>query len=180
MIDQEDNQGNLLETERLFIRYITDEDFDVMFAIMSKREVMYAWEHGFSKEDVSDWIERQFTRYAKDGIGYFAMIEKESGRLIGQAGLMRTVMHGKEVVELGYILDDAYWHNGYAIEAAGHLLNYAHRNLGFHAVYCSIRPENKASLRVVEKLGMKPCGSHVVVYRGKEMLHLIYKSMITR
>lgn len=71
------------------------------------------------------WINRQLTRYRKDGFGYFAVILKENGTLIGQAGLMRSTINGNEAVELGYILDNEYWHNGYGTEAARACLEYA-------------------------------------------------------
>lgn len=163
------------ETERLVIRKLANDDFDTLLTIMGKPEVMYAWEHGFNKDDVRAWIERQLMRYAKDGVGYFAVELKESGLLVGQAGLMKTIMNGNEVVEIGYIFDNTYWHNGYATEAAESLIAYAFDGLELPAVYCSIRPENKASIRVAKRLGMESCGNHTVVYRGKEMPHIIYK-----
>lgn len=165
---------NIMETKRLGVRKLTRSDFDALFAIMSKKEVMYAWEHGFSKDDVQNWIEKQLIRYSNDGIGYFALILKENGKLIGQAGLMKTTINGNNVVEIGYILDNKYWHNGYATEVAKKLVVYAFETLKLPAVYCSIRPENKASIRVAEKTGMKLNGSHTVIYRGKEMTHIIY------
>lgn len=168
-------QTGILKTERLLIRKLTQDDFDALFSIMSKPEVMYAWEHGFSKDDVHDWIERQLARYRKDGISYFAVILKESGQLIGQAGLMKTTMNGNEVVEIGYIFDNTCWHNGYATEVATHLIGYAFSALKLSAVYCSIRPENEASICVAKRLGMEQCGSHTVIYRGKKMPHIIYK-----
>ena len=81
-----------METERLLIRKITRKDIDALLAIMGKPEVMYAWEHGFTKKDVRKWINRQLTRYRKDGFGYFAVILKENGTLIGQAGLMKSTI----------------------------------------------------------------------------------------
>lgn len=53
---------NIQETERLAIRKLTHDDFETLIAIMGKPEVMYAWEHGFSEDDVRSWIERQLTR----------------------------------------------------------------------------------------------------------------------
>ena len=163
-------------TERLTVRRLTHDDFDAVLAIMGKLEVMYAWEHGFSEDDVRKWIDRQLARYSEDGIGYFAVTLKESGLLIGQAGLMKTKMNGDEVVEVGYIFDSTYWHRGYATEVARHLISHAFEEMDLPAVYCSIRPENTASIRVAERLGMRPCGCHTVVYREKEMPHIIYKS----
>lgn len=166
---------NIIETERLAIRKLTHDDFETLLAIMGKPEVMYAWEHGFNKDDVRSWIERQLIRYTKDGVGYFAVELKESGLLIGQAGLMKTTINGNEVVEIGYVFDNAYWHNGYATEAVKSLIDYAFDSLKLPAVYCSIRPENKASIRVAKRLCMESFGSHTVVYRGKEMPHIIYQ-----
>lgn len=148
---------------------------DALLAIMGKPEVMYAWEHGFTQKDVRKWINRQLTRYRKDGFGYFAVILKQNSTLIGQAGLMKSTINGNEVVELGYIFDNAYWHNGYGTEAACACLEYAFGELALKTVCCSIRPENKASIRVVERLGMTLCGSHTVIYNEKEMPHLIYE-----
>ena len=165
----------VMETERLLIRRITRKDMDALLAIMEKPEVMYAWEHGFTKKDVRKWINRQLTRYRKDGFGYFAVILKESDALIGQAGLMKSTINGNEAVELGYILDNAYWHNGYGTEAARACLEYAFRELELKTVCCSIRPENVASIRVAERLKMTLCGSHTVIYNEKEMPHLIYE-----
>lgn len=165
----------VMETERLLIRKITRKDTDALLAIMGKPEVMYAWEHGFTKKEVRKWINRQLTRYRKDGFGYFAVILKENGTLIGQAGLMKSTINGNEAVELGYILDNAYWHNGYGTEAARACLEYAFGEQAQKTICCSIRPENGASIRVAERLGMTLCGSHTVIYNEKEMPHLIYE-----
>lgn len=165
----------VMETERLLVRKITRKDMDALLAIMAKPEVMYAWEHGFTPKDVRKWINRQLARYRKDGFGYFAVIQKANGTLIGQAGLMKSNINGNEAVELGYILDNQYWHNGYGIEAARACLEYAFGELGLKTVCCSIRPENGASVRVAEKLGMSLCGRHTVIYNEKEMPHLIYE-----
>lgn len=165
----------VMETERLIIRKITRKDMGVLLTLMGKPEVMYAWEHGFEKKEVRQWLNRQLARYRKDGYGYFALVLKDGGKFIGQAGLMKNVINGNEAVELGYILDDAYWHNGYATEAAKMCLQYAFAELGMSEVYCSIRPENAPSIHVAEAIGMTPCGSHTITYNGKEMPHVLYK-----
>jgi len=70
----------IAETERLKIRRLNRSDMDALFAIMKKPEVMYAWEHGFSRGETRKWLNRQLTLYHKDGYGYFAVISKESGK----------------------------------------------------------------------------------------------------
>ena len=141
---------------------------------MEKPEVMYAWEHGFTRSETRKWINRQLTRYKKDGYGYFAVFLKESGELIGQAGLMKNVIGDNEVTELGFIFDNEFWGKGYATESAKTCIKHGFDELGLNRIYCSIRPENTASIRVAENLGMAKTGEHIVVYNDKDMLHYIY------
>lgn len=166
----------VMETGRLIIRKLIRRDMEALCGMMGKPEVMHAWEHGFSRKEVRQWLNRQLTRYRKDGYGYFALVLKDGDKFIGQAGLMRSVINGNEAVEIGYILDDAYRHHGYATEAARMCLRYAFGELGLTEVYCSIRPENAPSIRVAEAIGMTPCGSHTITYNGKEMPHVLYKA----
>lgn len=166
----------VMETGRLIIRKLIRRDMEALCGMMGKPEVMHAWEHGFSRKEVRQWLNRQLTRYRKDGYGYFALVLKDGDKFIGQAGLMRSVINGNEAVEIGYILDDAYRHHGYATEAARMCLLYAFGELGLTEVYCSIRPENAPSIRVAEAIGMTPCGSHTITHNGKEMPHVLYKA----
>ena len=162
------------ETKRLRIRRLNNTDMDALFAIMKKPEVMYAWEHGFSRGDTRKWINRQLTRYRKDGYGYFAVISKESGKLIGQAGILKSELDGEDIVEVGYIFDDSVWGHGYAIEAARACVDLAFDRFGVDKLYATIRPENEASVKVAVKLGMKKIGIYVKIYQDKEMPHDIY------
>lgn len=129
----------------------------------------------FYQNDTRKWLNRQLTRYRKDEFGYFAVILKQTGMLIGQVGLLKSEIEGKEVVELGYMFDNGYWHQGYCTEVANVCTRQAFTSPNIEVLYCSIRPENLASIRIAEKLGMKKIGEHTVLYREKEMLHLIYK-----
>ena len=76
--------------------------------------------------------------------------------MIGQTGLMTTTMNENTVVEIGYIFDNTYWHNGYATEPAESLIAYAFDNLDCRLFIVSIRPENNF-IRVAKRLGMESC-----------------------
>jgi RimJ/RimL family protein N-acetyltransferase len=162
------------ETERLKIRRFCKKDLNALFGIMKKVEVMYAWESGFTKAETRKWINRQYTRYHKDGYGYFAVTLKESDKLIGQAGLIRQDLNGENVVELGYIFDDAYWGQGYAIEAVRACVEIALNQFGINQLFATIRPNNAASVKLAEKLGMLKTGENIIIYKGIEMPHDIY------
>ena len=162
------------ETERLKIRQFYTKDLGPLLAIMKKPEVMYAWEAGFSKSETRKWLNRQLTRYHKDGYGYFAVVLKDTGKLIGQAGLIKSEVNGENVVEIGYIFDNTAWGHGYAVEAARACVDLAFHELGLNKLHATIRLENTASVKVAEKLGMRKTGQYVKTYQGKEMPHDIY------
>lgn len=170
-----DKDSFSFSTLRLTAHPLTDADIPVLHSFMGRKEVMYAWEHGFSEEEVREWIAKQTERYVADRMGYLGVWLKESNILIGEAGLLKSRIDGKDAVEIAYILDSRYWHNGYATEIAERLLEHAFGRLGLNEVYCSIRPTNKASIGVAERLGMKLCGEHIVRYRNQDMPHLIYR-----
>jgi len=162
------------QTARLVIREFTPGDLDALHRIMAREEVMYAWEHGFTLEETGEWIESQRKRYESDGCGYDAVIRVSDGRLIGQAGLLVSKIWGERVTELGYVFDNAVWGNGYATEAGRALAALAFGSFGLDTLYCTIRPENTASVRVARRLGFCLKGEHTINYRGKEMPHLVF------
>jgi RimJ/RimL family protein N-acetyltransferase len=165
----------VFETERLKIRKFVSGDLSALHVIMGKEEVMYAWEHGFTKKETKKWLGEQLKRYRKDGYGYFAVTLKETNILIGQAGLLKSEIDGKEIVELGYIFDNSYWKQGYCIESVNACIRYAFDDLKLKELYCSIRPENTDSIRIVEKTGMEKTGEYIKIYKDKEMRHLLYR-----
>ena len=82
--------------------------------MLQNPKIMYAYEHDFSDEDVQVWLDRQRNRYKKYGFGLWAMILRSTGCMIGQAGLTMQKYRGSEVLEIGYLLKQDYWHCGYA------------------------------------------------------------------
>jgi len=141
---------------------------------MKKTEVMYAWEHGFHKRQVKTWINKQLDRYKKDGYGYFAVILTDTDRLIGQAGFFKSEIDGKEVTEIGFIFDNSVWGKGFCTEAVKACVELAFEKYNVDKLYCTIRPENNASMKVAERLGMIMEGEYIKIYDEKEMRHLIY------
>ena len=83
------------------------------------------------------------------------MLEKASGRPVGQAGLLLLTVDDREEVGLGYIIHRPFWRKGFASEAAAASLDYAVNKLGKHRVVALVRPENLPSQGVARKLGME-------------------------
>ena len=168
------NNHIILETSRLYLRKIQKNDDILISEILQDIDVMYAWEHAFSNDEVADWINENRMRYEKDGYGYWAVIHKMSERLIGVCGLLKEQADYENYVGLGYIFNKDYWGRGYALESASACVDYAFHTLKVKELTAQIRPNNLPSRKVAEKLGMEVKKEFIKRYRGKEMLHLIY------
>lgn len=164
----------VLETKRLILRQLEETDFDDWTAVLGDPEVMYAYEHGFSDDEVRQWIDRQRERYAKDGFGLWAAVEKGAGELIGDCGITMQDWCGREVPEIGYHLRRDKWRRGFAAEAARACKEYAFTVLGFSEVFSIIRDNNLPSQRVALRSGMSVRGSFVKHYQGVDMLHYVF------
>lgn len=164
----------VLETERLWLREMTQEDYGDLCGMLQDAEVMYAYEHAFTDEEAHDWLDRQRDRYRRHGFGLWAMIEKQSSAMIGQAGITIQDIEDSQVPEIGYLLNKQYWHKGYASEAASACKRYAFDCLGYDKIYSIIRDNNIASRRVAKRNGMHCIKTFVKHYYGIDMPHMVF------
>ena len=135
---------------------------------------MYAYEGAFSNEEVQAWLDQQITRYQKDGVGLYAVIQKDTGVMIGQCGLTIQKIPDQELLEIGYLFQKEAWHQGYATEAAKACKKYAFQVLKAEEVFSIIRDSNLPSQNVAKRNGMTPKGSFIKYYRGIRMPHYIF------
>lgn len=164
----------ILETSRLYLRKLNDDDFDALCKIMQDEKTMYAYEGAFSDDEVQQWLERQYMRYDKYGFGLWAVVLKENNEVIGQCGLTMQPWKDQEVLEVGYLFNRNYWHHGYASEAAKACMEYAFEKLHANEVCSIIRDTNIASQNVALRNGMKIHDQWVKNYRNVDMLHYRY------
>lgn len=164
----------VLATERLILREMTHCDFTALCKILQDGEVMYAYGHAFSDEEAKNWLEKQLNNHKTYGFGLWAVVLKTTGEMIGQCGLTMQDCNGTKVLEVGYLFQKAFWHNGYAIEAAAACKQYAFNKLNADEVYSIIRDNNIPSQRVAMKNGMEVRGELIKHYCGTTMPHLIF------
>lgn len=164
----------ILQTQRLSLREMGQDDFTALCRTLQDKEAMYAYEHAFSDDEVHTWLDRQQQRYRKDGFGLWAAILKETGEMIGQCGLTWQDWDGRQVLEVGYLFERAHWHCGYATEAAIACKQYAFDTLGAAEVFSIIRDNNIASQNVARRNGMVVRGTLVKHYYGMDMPHIVY------
>lgn len=164
----------LLETKRLYLRKLTQDDYDALCRILQDEETMYAYEGAFTDAQVQEWLDRQLSRYQTLGFGPWAVVLKETGLMIGQCGLSMQPWKDTELLEIGYLFERAHWHRGYATEAAIACKQYAFDVLGAQEVCSIIRDTNTASQRVALRNGMHAVDSFTKHYRGVDMPHIRY------
>lgn len=135
---------------------------------------MYAYNGAFTEAETRAWLERQFARYREYGFGLWAVVLKETGEMIGQCGLTMQPWKDSQVLEIGYLFQKAYWHKGYAAEAARGCKEYAFNQLDASEVCSIIRDTNIASQNVALRNGMTAVDTWVKPFRGTDMLHIRY------
>jgi RimJ/RimL family protein N-acetyltransferase len=111
-----------------------------------------------------------------NGTGLWAIIIKETGEIVGMIGLIQLQDEDENLTqdyEIGWHLKKSAWGKGYATEAAKAILDYGFEVLKLTTIYAVARPENTASLRLIQRLGMIPIGRTTRYYKTElEMFKL--------
>ncbi|NCB34299.1 MAG: N-acetyltransferase [Erysipelotrichia bacterium] len=168
-----------IETERLILRDMTQDDFCSLSSILQNPAVMYAYEGAFTDEEVHAWLNKQIYRYKNDGYGLWSVILKTTGTMIGQCGLTNQVWENQDILEVGYLFAEKYWHHGYATEAARACMDYGFHTLNAKEIYSIIRDTNNASQNVARRNGMTETARSVRHYRGIDMPHVLFQKKNT-
>lgn len=163
-----------METPRMRFRRLRANDYPLVAPILQDPETMHAWGHGFSYNEVCDWIANMLQRYREEGYGYFAGIHRDTHELMALAGpLVEVAQEPEPVVGIGYIVRRDYWRKRYGIESARAALEYAFYVLNVPRVVALIQPTNIPSLHVAADLGMKPIAMIHKEYEGQSIPHVV-------
>lgn len=162
----------ILETERLTLRELTDDDYAALYAVLADSDIMEHYPYTFDEARVRRWIRRNRERYQQDGFGLWAVVLKETGEMIGDCGITMQNIHGTMLPEIGYHIRADRQRRGYASEAAARCIQYAFENHDFPAVYSYMKYTNIPSQQTAVKNGMKfieeypdPDNTYTRVYR---------------
>lgn len=144
---------DILETRRLKVREGTVEDVEAYYEIYSDPSITLYMENLYEDKEVErDYMRAYIDRiYGFYGYGLWSVILKETGRVIGRAGL--SVRQGYELPELGFVIDVRYQKKGYGLEVCRAILAYAKKELVFEKVQALVDKDNLISKRLLGKLG---------------------------
>lgn len=143
----------ILETPRCLVRETTTEDVEDFYRIYSHPAITKYMEGLYpeieqEKQYVREYIEKVYTFF---GFGVWTVVEKESGAVIGRAGL--SYREGFDDPELGFIIGVPWQRKGYAREVCRAVLSYAAAALEFTKVQALVETQNAVSLKLCEQLG---------------------------
>ncbi len=169
-------KNTVLETPRLVLRKMTQSDTDDMYDYARREETSkyLLWSPHTNKITTSDTLRVILKEYSAGKFYDFAVVWKETGRMIGTAGFT-TVDEKNFCAEIGYVINPDYWNMGIATEAVNTLLNFAFCELGMHRVEAKYMVQNENSRKVMEKCGMHFEG----VSKGKLLVKGIYRDIGT-
>lgn len=151
---------NSIETERLILRKLHEADVDDLFQMTSDPEVVNQTAVLEVHTHISQTIQllqsmlSGYNAYAGQDWSVVAIVEKQSNKMIGYVGFFDQKPSFLRA-ELGYIIHRAYWNKGYATEACRALLDFGFKRIGLNRIEATAFPENIASTRVLEKVGMQ-------------------------
>lgn len=161
-----------MSTARLSLRQFDPGDGMPLFQLLGKGEVLRYFPNPSppTMERVQNLIAHQIAHWKEHGYGWWAVTNRESGCLLGWCGLQHLPETGE--TEVGYLLGKDYWGQGFATEAARASLDFGFGRLGLKEIIALVHPHNKASIHVIEKLGMAYLGQ----FRYFEMELLKYRT----
>jgi len=144
-----------IETERLRHRMLRPDDLSGLMSIVGDSEVMtyLGVESGIalSREEAEEALTKMIAFWHKQGFGRWAVLNKSNDRMIGLCGLRLM----EDTPELFYAFARDVWGLGLATESAKACLRYGLEELGFDRIIAACRHANAASIRVMEKIGMR-------------------------
>jgi ribosomal-protein-alanine N-acetyltransferase len=152
-----------LETKRLLLRPLELSDASAMFELDNNPNVhKYLGNNPVqSIDECHDYIENIRNQYINNGTGRFAIVLKETGEVIGWAGIKfitEPENNHNNFYDIGYRLQEKHWRKGYALEAAIAWLDYGFKEMKIPTMYASAHVDNLGSNTILKKIGMEQNG----------------------
>lgn len=142
-----------LETVRLLLRQFRETDLDAYAEMLADAETMRFIGEGKPMTRAETWrsIATNLGHWQLRGFGFYAVEEKNSGKLIGRIGLLNP--EGWPGIELAWLLAPEFQGRGFAFEGAKAVRDHAFSNLHIPEIISVIHPQNVRSINLAKKLG---------------------------
>lgn len=149
----------ILSTSRLRLEPYQDSHFEGLLALNSDPVVMHFIEPPETADDVRMQILTATMLWERLGHSRWAVIDRETQQLVGAGNIQHLYEDEANPLEVGWRLRPEHWGKGFATEAGHAMLRFAFDHLKVPEIYAVADPENHASHRVMQRLGMRYVGS---------------------
>jgi RimJ/RimL family protein N-acetyltransferase len=146
--------GIVGETPRLRLRSLRPGDIDAVAAMVADPEQMRFYPRPKSRREVGEWLDWNLALYAERGFGTWCLEAVPDGAFAGYCGLRPLLLDGRREVELAWHVQKTRWNQGLATDAASLAVRLGFGAFGLSRLVAIIHPDNAASRRVAQKLGM--------------------------
>jgi RimJ/RimL family protein N-acetyltransferase len=142
------------ETPRLRLRRLRRTDIDDVAAMVADPEQMRFYPAPKSRDEVGEWLAWNLGLYEEHGFGAWYLQSLPDNGFAGYCGLRPLLLDGRWEVELAWHVKKSHWNRGLATEAARISMQLGFDRFGLSRLVAIIHPDNRASRRVAQKLGM--------------------------
>lgn len=149
----------ILQTKRCILRETLEEDVDAFYEIYSDSVMTKYTEALYEDKEKERQYVRDYRKYVYSfyEFGIWTVIDKDTGEVIGRAGI--NMREDCEIPEIGFAIGVPWQRKGIAFEICLGIMEYARKQLQMDVIQALVQPENKASVRLCEKLGFESKGS---------------------
>lgn len=166
----------IITTDRLFLRTFKSVDAYSLFRLNNDPEVLkYTGDPPFKNEEEARQFVLNYSHYQQYGLGRWAVIARVDQAFLGWCGIKYSAESNE--YDIGFRFFKKYWNKGYATESAAACLQFASK-LGIFEVVGRANKKNLASIRVLEKLGMRYVGE--ILFDGNPGVKYIVKTKTHR
>ena len=159
-----------LDTERLILRRMKPSDSEAMFDYAKRDKVTeyLAWSPHKSEDYTRQYLEYISRHYAIGDFYDWAVVDRESGKMIGTCGFTRFDFQN-DSAEIGYVLNPDFWGREIALEAAREVMRFGFETLALNRIEAKFLSGNDSSFKVMQKLGMSFEGTRrsAMLIKGK-------------
>ena len=145
----------LIHSKRLLIRTAIDADFSSILSFYNKKgnmQFIQSGKHDWTLKALQDkWKKMHLSEH----IGLRTVVLKDNNTIIGEAGLLQIPRKDEAFIEIGYMIDHAYWNNGFGFEIADVLVQYAKNEMQLKEIKAGVSSKNIASIKILKKCGFK-------------------------
>lgn len=165
------SQGRTITTERLHLVPFAPEHAEALYAMNSDPDVMRYLSATQTRDETDQSIARVQDRWERLGYGWWTIFLKETDTVVGSACLQNLAHNEDAPLEIGWRLMTAHHGKGYATEAGQAAMDFGFEQVGVDYVCAVARPENTASQKVMQRLGM----THVGLQTHYDMPCVVYE-----